>query len=136
MSAQLPRLTVLGTGYLGATHAICMAVLGYEVLALDTDRAKVEALASGRVPFHEPGLPELLRKALDSGRLRFTTDLAEAAAFGDVHFLCTGTPQLPGSNGADLSQVEAVVDRPRAVPDPALPARRASPPCRSAPPSG
>jgi UDPglucose 6-dehydrogenase len=109
MSAQQPRLTVLGTGYLGATHAICMAVLGYEVLALDNDRGKVEALASGRVPFHEPGLPELLRKALDSGRLRFTTDLAEAAAFGDVHFLCTGTPQLPGSNGADLSQVDAVV---------------------------
>ena len=109
MSAQLPRLTVLGTGYLGATHAICMAVLGYEVLALDRDRAKVDALASGRVPFHEPGLPELLRKALDSGRLRFTTDLAAAAEFGDVHFVCTGTPQLPGSNGADLSHVESVV---------------------------
>jgi UDPglucose 6-dehydrogenase len=109
MSVQLPRVTVLGTGYLGATHAICMAVLGYEVLALDNDREKVDALASGRVPFHEPGLPELLRKALDSRRLRFTTDLAEAGAIGDVHFLCTGTPQLPGSDGADLSQVEAVV---------------------------
>jgi UDPglucose 6-dehydrogenase len=109
MSAQQPRLTVLGTGYLGATHAICMAVLGFEVLALDHDREKVDALRSGRVPFHEPGLPELLRKALDSGRLRFTTDPAEAGGFGDVHFLCTGTPQLPGSDGADLSQVEAVV---------------------------
>jgi len=104
-----PRLTVLGTGYLGATHAICMAVLGHEVLALDHDHAKVEALASGTVPFHEPGLPEMLRKALDSGRLRFTTDMAEVAAFGDVHFVCTGTPQLPGSMGADLSQVEGVV---------------------------
>ena len=104
-----PRLTVIGTGYLGATHAICMAVLGYEVLALDNDHAKIEALAAGVVPFHEPGLPEMLRKALDSGRLRFTTDIAEVAAFGDVHFVCTGTPQLPGSLGADLSQVEGVL---------------------------
>ncbi len=70
-----PRITVLGTGYLGATHAICMAVLGYEVLGVDTDRAKIEALARGEVPFFEPGLPEMLRKALDSGRLPFTTDL-------------------------------------------------------------
>ena len=99
MSAQLPRLTVLGTGYLGATHAICMAVLGYEVLGVDIDRAKVDgARRRAEVPFYEPGLPELLRKALDSGRLRFTTDLAEAAEFGDVHFVCVGTPQLPGSN--------------------------------------
>src|SRR6478735_6984002 len=107
--ACLPRLTVIGTGYLGATHAICMAVLGYEVLALDQDRTKVEALASGVVPFHEPGLPEMLRKGLDSGRLRFTTDLAEVAAFGDVHFVCPGTPLLAVSMGADLSQVESVV---------------------------
>ena len=97
MSTCKPRLTVIGTGYLGATHAICMAVLGYEVLAYDTDHPKVEAFASGRVPFHEPGLPEMLRKALDTGRHRFTTDVAEAGAFGDVHFLCTGTPQVAGS---------------------------------------
>lgn len=109
MSTCKPRLTVIGTGYLGATHAICMAVLGYEVLAYDTDHPKVEAFASGRVPFHEPGLPEMLRKALDSGRLRFTTDVAEAGAFGDVHFLCTGTPQVAGSMAADLSQVEGAV---------------------------
>ena len=109
MSVHRPRLTVLGTGYLGATHAVCMAVLGYEVLALDNDPARLDALSAGVVPFHEPGLTELLGKALDSGRLRFSSDLAEAAAFGDVHFLCTGTPQLPGSTGADLSQVEAVV---------------------------
>jgi UDPglucose 6-dehydrogenase len=104
-----PRLTVLGTGYLGATHAICMAVLGHEVLGVDTDEEKIRALASGRVPFFEPGLPEMLRKALDSGRLRFTTDLAEAGEFGDIHFVCVGTPQLPGSTAADLSYVEGVV---------------------------
>jgi UDPglucose 6-dehydrogenase len=104
-----PRLAVLGTGYLGATHAICMAVLGHEVLGVDTDEEKIRALASGRVPFFEPGLPEMLRKALDSGRLRFTTDLAEAGEFGDIHFVCVGTPQLPGSTAADLSYVEGVV---------------------------
>ncbi|MEV6282930.1 UDP-glucose/GDP-mannose dehydrogenase family protein [Kribbella sp. NPDC051770] len=108
MSA-LPRLTVLGTGYLGATHAICMAVLGYEVLGVDTDAAKIAALTDGRVPFYEPGLPEMLRKALDSGRLRFSTDIAEAAAFGDVHFVCVGTPQAADSPAADLRYVDQVV---------------------------
>jgi UDPglucose 6-dehydrogenase len=92
--AALPRLTVIGTGYLGATHAICMASLGYEVVGLDTDLGKIEKLRSGEVPFFEPGLPELLVKALESGKLRFTTDYAEAGAFGDVHFVCVGTPQV------------------------------------------
>ncbi|WP_244928676.1 UDP-glucose/GDP-mannose dehydrogenase family protein [Nocardioides sp. W7] len=104
-----PRITVLGTGYLGATHAICMAVLGYDVLGVDTDRAKIEALSRGEVPFFEPGLPEMLRKALDTGNLSFTTDLAAAGDFGDVHFVCVGTPQLRGSAGADLTYVEGVV---------------------------
>ena len=72
---ESPRITVIGTGYLGATHAICMAILGYDVLGVDVDPAKVEALNSGRVPFFEPGLPEKLREALDSGRIRFTTDV-------------------------------------------------------------
>ena len=103
----LPRLTVIGTGYLGATHAVCMAILGFEVLGVDIDPDKVDRLASGTVPFFEPGLPELLTKALDSGRLRFTTDFAEAGAFGDVHFLCVGTPQKKGSHAADLTYVNA-----------------------------
>ena len=101
-----PRLTVIGTGYLGTTHAICMAILGYDVLGVDVDSRRVDALASGRVPFFEPGLPEKLREALDSGRLRFGTDIGEAAEWGDVHFVCVGTPQAKGSNAADLSYVE------------------------------
>lgn len=105
--AAHPRMTVIGTGYLGATHAICMAVLGYEVLGVDVDPRKVAALASGEVPFYEPGLPEKLTEALESGRLRFTTDFDEAAAFGDVHFICVGTPQAPGSHAADLRYVES-----------------------------
>jgi UDPglucose 6-dehydrogenase len=109
LSETRPRITVLGTGYLGATHAICMAVLGHEVLGIDTDKQKIAALREGRVPFYEPGLPEMLRKALDSGRLRFGTDLAEAAAFGDVHFVCVGTPQATDSPAADLTYVNQVV---------------------------
>jgi UDPglucose 6-dehydrogenase len=109
LSATTPRITVLGTGYLGATHAICMAVLGHEVLGVDTDKQKIAALAEGRVPFYEPGLPEMLRKALDSGRLRFSTDTAEAARFGDVHFVCVGTPQAKDSPAADLTYVDQAV---------------------------
>jgi UDPglucose 6-dehydrogenase len=102
-----PRLTVIGTGYLGATHAICMAVLGYDVLGVDVDQKKIDDLANGIVPFYEPGLPEKLREALDSGRLHFTTDFDHAAEFGDVHFICVGTPQTPGSHAADLRYVES-----------------------------
>ena len=102
-----PRLTVIGTGYLGATHAVCMAELGFEVLGLDVDEAKVAALQNGTVPFFEPGLPELLQKNLDSGRLRFTTSFEEVGAFGDVHFLCVGTPQKQGEYAADMTFVNA-----------------------------
>ncbi len=104
-----PRLTVLGTGYLGATHAVCMADLGFDVLGMDVDAAKIQRLAAGEVPFFEPGLEPLLRKNLEAGRLRFTTSYAEVADFGDVHFLCVGTPQKPGEYAADLSYVNNVV---------------------------
>jgi UDPglucose 6-dehydrogenase len=104
---QNPRLTVIGTGYLGATHAVCMAALGFEVLGVEIDERKVARLASGEVPFFEPGLPELLVKALESGRLRFTTSYEEAAEFGDVHFICVGTPQMEGSDAADMTYVDA-----------------------------
>ncbi|MGP9539200.1 UDP-glucose dehydrogenase family protein [Brachybacterium sp. AOP43-C2-M15] len=105
-AGPLPRITVIGTGYLGATHAVCMAHLGFEVLGVDVDAAKIEALVDGRLPFHEPGLSEALEAALSSGRLRFTTDFAQAAEFGDVHFLCVGTPQQEGSEAADLRFVD------------------------------
>ncbi|MEC5200180.1 UDPglucose 6-dehydrogenase [Arthrobacter sp. PL16] len=108
---EQPRMSVIGTGYLGATHAICMATLGYDVVGVDVDENKVAALQSGRVPFFEPGLPELLRTALDSGRLRFTTDFADAAASADVHFICVGTPQAKDSPAADMQYVDAAVSR-------------------------
>jgi UDPglucose 6-dehydrogenase len=102
-----PKLSVLGTGYLGATHAVAMVELGYDVIGLDVDEAKVARLTAGDVPFFEPGLPELLRKALDSGRLRFTTSYQEVADFADVHFVCVGTPQRPDGYAADLTYVQA-----------------------------
>lgn len=105
-----PRITVLGTGYLGATHAACMAELGFEVIGLDTNPDQVSALAAGNLPFHEPALEELLRRGLGSGRLRFTTSYAEVADFGDVHFVCVGTPQRADSSAADLSYILACVD--------------------------
>ena len=107
MPANKLRITVLGTGYLGATHAACMAELGYDVLGLDVDAAKVASLAAGDLPFFEPDLPELLRKNLATGRLRFTTSYAEVAEFGDVHFVCVGTPQKAGEFAADLTYVHA-----------------------------
>ncbi len=104
------RMTVIGTGYLGAVHAACMADLGHEVLGVDSNARKIAALQDGRAPFFEPGLEEILVRAVASGKLRFSTSLREAAEFGDVHFICVGTPQLPRGTGADLSHIEAVVD--------------------------
>jgi len=108
MSANL-KLTVLGTGYLGITHAAAMASLGFDVLGVDTNPGRVDQLNRGELPIYEPGLGELMRSGLAAGRLRFSTSYPAAAAFGDVHFICTGTPQLPGSSAADLSQVNSCV---------------------------
>ncbi|MGH3682826.1 MAG: UDP-glucose dehydrogenase family protein, partial [Natronosporangium sp.] len=107
--AAKPRLTFVGTGYLGATYAICFAELGYEVLGVDVDADKIAKLSAGEVPFHEPGLDELLRQNLASGRLRFGTSYEQAAQFGDVHFICVGTPQRDDGLSADLSYVEQAV---------------------------
>ncbi|MBB1034408.1 UDP-glucose/GDP-mannose dehydrogenase family protein [Dietzia sp. CQ4] len=105
------RMTVFGTGYLGTTHAACMAELGHEVLGVDVDEAKIERLRAGEVPFYEPGLPEILRRQVEAGRVRFTTDYAEAAEFADLHFIGVGTPQRKGEFAADTSYVEDVVAR-------------------------
>lgn len=105
------RITVLGTGYLGATHAASLAEMGYEVLGVDIDPAKLESLSAGVLPFHEPELPQLLRKHVESGRLRFTSDYEEAGAFGDVHFIGVGTPQRPGAFAADMSFVDSAVEQ-------------------------
>jgi UDPglucose 6-dehydrogenase len=109
------KITVIGTGYLGATHAAAMAELGFEVLGLDVVPEKIEMLGRGEVPMYEPGLTELLRRHVagiegSSGRLRFTTSYEEAGAFGDVHFVCVNTPQKHGEYACDMSHVDAAFD--------------------------
>ena len=103
------RISVIGTGYLGAVHAACMAELGHDVLGVDTDERKILALAEGQAPFYEPGLAEILVSTVRSGKLRFSTSVADAASFAEVHFICVGTPQLRGALGADLSYIESVL---------------------------
>ncbi|WP_217554648.1 UDP-glucose/GDP-mannose dehydrogenase family protein [Streptomyces sp. GbtcB6] len=107
---QLYRMTVIGSGYLGITHAACMAEMGHQVLALDIDKEKVARLNAAELPIHEKDLGDLLERGVASGRLRFTTSYEEAGAFGDVHFLCLGTPQRADGFAADLSQLDAAVD--------------------------
>jgi UDPglucose 6-dehydrogenase len=104
------RCTIFGTGYLGATHAAGMAELGHEVVGVDIDPGKVAKLASGDIPFYEPGLRKMLTDNLAAGRLHFTTDYDMAAEFADVHFLGVGTPQKKGEYGADLRHIHAVID--------------------------
>ena len=108
-TGTLPRITVIGAGYLGLTHAVCMADLGHEVLAIDVDSQKIAKAAVGEAPFFEPALEPLLRKNVDAGRLRFTTSFADVGHFGDVHFVCVGTPQADGG-AADLSYLHAASD--------------------------
>ena len=103
------RITVIGCGYLGATHAAAMAELGHEVLGIEIDPGKRKELTEGRVPIYEPGLSDLLSRHVASGRLRFTDSFAEIADFGDLHFLCVGTPQMAESLAADLRQVEGAI---------------------------
>ena len=108
LSIKLPsmKISVIGTGYLGATHAACMAELGLEVVGIDNDAAKIAALSKGELPFYEPELPELLSKHVNNGNLKFTTDYSEIADC-DVHFICVGTPQTKGGLAADLSYVKS-----------------------------
>ncbi|WP_139908149.1 MULTISPECIES: UDP-glucose dehydrogenase family protein [Brevibacterium] len=103
------KISVIGCGYLGAVHAAAMASLGHEVTGVDVDTEKVEALTSGRPPFYEPGLSELLVKAQERGKLEFTTDISRAAD-ATVHFVCVGTPQKPGEFAADVTYVDAAVE--------------------------
>ncbi|MFD6094208.1 UDP-glucose dehydrogenase family protein [Oerskovia sp. NPDC060338] len=103
------RLSVIGCGYLGAVHAASMAVLGHEVVGVDLDADKVDALNRAQAPFFEPGLPDVLAQGIASGRLTFTTDVTLAHG-SRVHFLCVGTPQKRGEYAADLAYVNAAVE--------------------------
>jgi len=98
------NITIFGSGYVGLVTAVCFADVGNDVLCVDVDARKVERLRAGDCPIYEPGLTELLRKNLNEGRLRFTTDAAEAVAHGLFQFIAVGTP--PNEDGsADLQYV-------------------------------
>jgi UDPglucose 6-dehydrogenase len=101
-------LSVVGCGYLGATHAACMSSLGFTVVGVDTDPDKVALLQSGKLPFYEPGLDTLLEQEMKTGRLSFTTDFS-AVKDADVHFVCVGTPQSKDGLAADLTYVKSAV---------------------------
>ena len=103
------KLSVIGTGYLGATHAACMASLGFEVIGFDTEASKIDLLSKGKVPFYEPELEELLSEQIKSGRLTFTNNVADLAD-ADVHFVCVGTPQIKNGNAADLTYVNSALE--------------------------
>ncbi|MCC2034018.1 UDP-glucose dehydrogenase family protein [Microbacterium allomyrinae] len=103
------RLSVIGCGYLGAVHAAAMASIGHDVVGIDVDARKIDSLAKGQAPFFEPGLAEILTEGIASGRLRFTTDMAEASG-AKVHFVGVGTPQQKDGYAADLTYVNAAVD--------------------------
>ena len=103
------RLSVIGCGYLGAVHAAAMASIGHEVVGIDVDERKIASLSNGDAPFFEPGLQEILSEGLASGRLRFSTDMADAAGAA-VHFIGVGTPQQKDGYAADLTYVNAAVD--------------------------
>ena len=103
------KLSVIGTGYLGATHAACMASLGFEVIGFDIEASKIDLLSKGKVPFYEPELEELLSEQIKSGRLTFTNNIADLAE-ADVHFICVGTPQVKNGNAADLTYVNSALE--------------------------
>ena len=100
------KVTVIGTGYVGLVTGACLADLGNDVYCLDIDERKIAALGEGTIPIHEPGLAEIVHRNAASGRLRFGTDVREAALHGRVQFIAVGTP--PDDDGsADLQYVLA-----------------------------
>src|SRR2546421_4633678 len=103
------KIAVIGTGYVGLVTGTCFAESGNEVTCVDKDAGKIDLLNAGRLPIYEPGLLELVQRNRREGRLRFTSALAEAAAFADVIFIAVGTPQA-ADGSADLGNIWAVAD--------------------------
>ena len=102
------KISVIGLGYLGATHAVAMAKLGHHVIGIDPDTEKVTSLSAGRVPFFEPGLEAALAEVLQSGLVTFQTQHSQESASADIHFLCVGTPQNPDGS-ANVSYLHKAI---------------------------
>jgi UDPglucose 6-dehydrogenase len=101
------RVTMVGAGYVGLVSGACFADFGHEVICVDKDETKIEALRGGRIPIFEPGLDQLVAANVAAGRLRFSTDLAEAVRAAEAVFIAVGTPSRRGDGHADLSYVYA-----------------------------
>jgi UDPglucose 6-dehydrogenase len=112
------KISVIGLGYLGATHAVAMAKLGHQVIGIDRDPAKLASLSAGVIPFYEPGLQQALAEVLKLGLLTFQPQHSDQSASADLHFLCVGTPQSPDGS-ADTSYLEAAIDELAGFLDPA-----------------
>jgi UDPglucose 6-dehydrogenase len=98
------KVSIIGTGYVGLVTGACLAEVGNDVLCLDIDRRKIDMLRGGEIPIYEPGLKEIVRANVASGRLRFTTDVEEGARYARLQMIAVGTP--PGEDGsADLQYV-------------------------------
>ncbi|WP_288456979.1 UDP-glucose/GDP-mannose dehydrogenase family protein [uncultured Sphingomonas sp.] len=101
------KIAMIGSGYVGLVSGACFADFGHDVVCVDKDASKIERLLDGVMPIYEPGLDELVARNVQSGRLRFTTDLAEGVAGADAIFIAVGTPSRRGDGHADLTYVHA-----------------------------
>ncbi|HEY9867290.1 MAG TPA: UDP-glucose/GDP-mannose dehydrogenase family protein [Candidatus Obscuribacterales bacterium] len=101
------RVCVIGTGYVGLVTGVCLAQIGHDVICIDNNEEKVKLMKSGQSPIYEPGLPELMKSCMESGRLDFSSDLAAGVEHGEVLFIAVGTPPLP-TGESDTRYVEAV----------------------------
>ena len=104
------KITVIGLGYLGATHAVAMAELGHQVIGIEPDDKKREALASGKLPFFEPGLDRALVDVIEKDRIEFKAEHDDDSKDAELHFICVGTPQKQGSNAADTKYLFAAIE--------------------------
>lgn len=104
------KISVIGLGYLGATHAVAMAKLGHQVIGIDSDQAKLASLSAGVIPFYEPGLQQALAEVLSEGKLSFQSQHSSESASADLHFLCVGTPQSPDGS-ANTSYLDSAIDQ-------------------------
>ena len=104
------KIAMIGTGYVGLVSGICFSDFGHDVVCVDKDTSKIDALRRGEVPIYEPGLKQLMDKNVDAGRLTFTLDLQEAITDADAVFIAVGTPTRRGDGHADLSYVYAAAE--------------------------
>jgi UDPglucose 6-dehydrogenase len=104
------KIAMIGTGYVGLVSGVCFSTFGHDIVCVDKDEGKIARLKKGEVPIYEPGLEEMMAKNTATGRLSFTTNLAEAVAGADAVFIAVGTPSRRGDGHADLSYIYAAAE--------------------------